>query len=151
MSDKVEVIKEWPSPKSLHELRSSMGLTGYYQNFVYHYAEICRPFTEVTNTGVRFRLSKEFQESFDLLKSLLTREPLSIHGNPGIPYNIYTYSSRRSIGGAICQDMGNGHHHVGLESRLITVVEINYQVHEQELSAVVYCLQKRRHLVEVVH
>lgn len=50
VSDKAEMIKSWPIPKSLLELRSFMGLIGYHRKFVYHYVEICMPFIELTKT-----------------------------------------------------------------------------------------------------
>ena len=56
----------------------------------------------------------------------------------------------RSIGGVVAQTFEDGEHPVQFESRLMTGAELNYQVHEQELLALVYVLGKFRHLLEGV-
>jgi hypothetical protein len=148
--EKTAVIAAWPAPKNVHEVRSFLGLTGYYRKFVHSYAQICSPLTDLTKTGVRFVWTDDCQRSFEKLKSCLITEPLLRHPDPSRVYHVYTDSSMRAVGGVAAQMYEDGEHPVQFESRLMTGAELNYQVHEQELLALVYILGKFRHLLEGV-
>ena len=104
---------------------------------MHEYAQICSPLTDLTKNGVKFSWSKECQASFEKLKALLVSEPILRHPDPTKVYNIYTDSSMRAIGGVAAQNYEDGEHPVQFESRLMTGAELNYQVHEQELLALV--------------
>ncbi|MEM7375711.1 MAG: reverse transcriptase domain-containing protein, partial [Bacteroidota bacterium] len=151
MQEKTAVIAAWPEPQNVSEVRSFLGLTGYYRKFVNAYAQLCSPLTDLTKQGVRFHWSSDCAEAFRRLKQALITEPLLRHPEPNRLYHVYTDSSARAIGGVVAQEFEDGEHPIQFESRLMTGAELNYQVHEQELLALVYCLGKFRHLLEGVH
>jgi uncharacterized protein (UPF0262 family) len=40
---KISIIQNWPSSKNVTELRSFLGMAGYYRRFIKDYGIICRP------------------------------------------------------------------------------------------------------------
>jgi hypothetical protein len=67
---------EWPVPKNSHEVRSFMGLVGYYQIFVEGFSKIAKPITTLQCKGVRYEWIEECDSAFIELKRLLTSVPI---------------------------------------------------------------------------
>jgi hypothetical protein len=62
--DKVKVLVEWPSPKNIKELRSFLGLAGYYRKFVHHFGIISRPLTDMLKNNAVFIWTDEQEIAF---------------------------------------------------------------------------------------
>lgn len=50
-TEKVQAVKEWPTPKTVKEIRSFLGLCSYYGRFIQNFAEIAKPFHQLTEKG----------------------------------------------------------------------------------------------------
>jgi hypothetical protein len=74
--EKVNAIMEWPVPKNAHEVRSFMGLEGYYQRFVELFSKIEKPITTLQHKGVSYEWTEECDSEFIELKRLLTSVPI---------------------------------------------------------------------------
>jgi hypothetical protein len=74
--EKVKAIMEWPVPKNAHEVRSFMGLAGYYRRFVEGFSKIAKPITTLQCKGVRYEWTEECDSAFIELKRLLTSAPI---------------------------------------------------------------------------
>ena len=74
--DKIQTVKDWPTPLTLKELRAFLGLAGYYRKFVEHFGLICRPLTELLNKGVPFLWTPQVDTAFHTLKEALIAAPV---------------------------------------------------------------------------
>jgi hypothetical protein len=78
-SDKVEVIKNWPSPKSIFEVRSFHGLASFYQKFIRNFSGISAPMMDtVKKRHKSFHWTEEAERSFNLLKKKITEQPILV-------------------------------------------------------------------------
>ncbi|XP_073014536.1 uncharacterized mitochondrial protein AtMg00860-like [Primulina eburnea] len=73
---KVEAVRDWPVPKSVIEIRSFLGLAGYYKKFIQVFSSIVVPMTALTKKNAKFIWGPEWQESFDRMKQALTSAPV---------------------------------------------------------------------------
>ena len=74
--EKIEAIKEWSAPKNVSEVRSFMGLVGYYRRFIAGFSRIAHPITSLQRKEKKFHWIEECERSFQRLKQLLTSAPI---------------------------------------------------------------------------
>jgi hypothetical protein len=74
-SEKVRAILEWPSPRSIIEVRSFHGLATFYKKIIRNFRSIVAPITDCTR-GKTFMWTKEAKESFEFLKKKVTEAPI---------------------------------------------------------------------------
>ncbi|KAL0544274.1 hypothetical protein IC582_019387 [Cucumis melo] len=65
---KIEAVTSWPRPSTVSEVRSFLGLTGYYRRFVEDFYRIASPLTQLTRKGTPFVWSPAHESSFQELK-----------------------------------------------------------------------------------
>ena len=76
--EKIVAITSWPLPTTVTQVRSFLGLAGFYRRFVRDFSTIAAPLHELTKNGVLFRWGPSQQQAFDALKFLiLTRHSSS--------------------------------------------------------------------------
>ncbi|GKE42807.1 putative reverse transcriptase domain-containing protein [Tanacetum coccineum] len=75
-SSKIEVMKNWKVPKMPSEIRSFLGLTGYYQRFITNFFKVAKPLTSLTKKNQKYEWSKEQEESFQTLNDNLCNAPI---------------------------------------------------------------------------
>jgi hypothetical protein len=74
--NKVKEVLEWKSPMSVPEVRSFLGLAGYYRRFITNFSKITKPITELLKKGNKYVWSEACDEAFKHLKKLLTTSPV---------------------------------------------------------------------------
>ncbi|KAK8941176.1 hypothetical protein KSP39_PZI010028 [Platanthera zijinensis] len=138
---KVEAIMNWPRPTTITEIRSFLGLAGYYRKFVKNFSEIALPLTKLMRKNVPFIWTEDCQVAFDRLKESVTTAPVLVMlcGSEG--FQIY---SDASLKGLECVLMQNGKV-IAYTSRQLKEAERNYPTHDLELAAVVFALKIWRH------
>ncbi|KAJ6797354.1 uncharacterized protein M6B38_216750 [Iris pallida] len=138
---KVEAVKSWPTPKSVAEIRSFLGLAGYYRRFVENFSRIAEPLTRLTRKEEKFNWTEKCQAAFDELKKRLISAPILALPSGSGGYEIYSDASGKGLG---CVLMQHGRV-IAYASRQLKTHERNYPTHDLELAAVVFALKLWRH------
>ncbi|CAL8164632.1 unnamed protein product [Prunus armeniaca] len=138
---KVKAIVNWVQPTSMTEIRSFLGLVGYYRRFIEGFSSIAAHLMRLTRKDVTFEWTKECKQIFQELKKRLTTAPvLALPDNSG-NFVIYSYASLQGLGCLLLQ-----HDRViAYASRQLKKHEHNYHVHDLELAAVVFALKIWQH------
>ncbi|XP_055814148.1 uncharacterized mitochondrial protein AtMg00860-like [Solanum dulcamara] len=103
-SSKIEAIVEWKTPKSLIEVRSFLGLAGYYRRCVKGFSIIASPLTRLLKKEVKLTWDDKCQEIFETLKSLLTQAHILTLPMERKEYVIYSDTSYRGFGCVLMQE-----------------------------------------------
>ena len=146
-NDKVKAVMEWPVPTSADDVRSFLGLAGYYQSFVKNFSEIVSPLTDCLHNGKKFEWNEKQQDAFNKIKMAMSTAPVLILPDPNLPYTIMTDASGIAVGASLNQDHGNGLQPIAFLSKKLLPAETRYPVHEQEQLAILIALKKWRHYV----
>ncbi|GJT59630.1 putative reverse transcriptase domain-containing protein [Tanacetum coccineum] len=75
-SSKIEVMKNWKVPKTPSEIRSFLGLAGYYQRFIMNFSKIAKTLTSLTQRDQKYKWGVEQEEAFQKLKHNLCNAPI---------------------------------------------------------------------------
>ncbi|GJW65838.1 hypothetical protein Tco_0117722 [Tanacetum coccineum] len=75
---KVESIISWPTPSTIHDIRSFHGLASFYRRFIWNFSSIIVPLTECMKGG-RFTWTSKAAKAFDILKAKVTEAPVKDH------------------------------------------------------------------------
>jgi hypothetical protein len=137
--EKIEVVLEWKSPSSLVETQSFLGFANFYRRFIQDYSRVARPMTELTKgTAKHFRWTPEAELAFQELKNRFTSALILAHFNPQKEVIVETDASDFALGAVLSQrDNENRLHPVAFHSRKFSPVEINYEIHDKELLAII--------------
>ncbi|KAK5775710.1 hypothetical protein PVK06_043642 [Gossypium arboreum] len=138
---KIEEILEWKPPRSVSEIRSFLGLAGYYRRFVEGFSVMAAPLTKLIRKGVPFVWTEKQQEAFERLKKVLTDAPVLIQPESGKDFTVYSDASHVGLGCVLMQE-GKV---VAYASRQLKPHEGNYPTHDLELAALIFSLKIWRH------
>nr|XP_034908137.1 uncharacterized protein LOC118044086 [Populus alba] len=138
---KVEAVLKWERPTNVTEIRSFLGLAGYYRRFIEGFSTIASPLTKLTRKEVRFVWSEECEASFRELKERLTSALVLALPSGTEGFVVYSDASRRGLGCVLMQHSRV----IAYASRQLKSHEVNYLVHDLELAAVVFALRVWRH------
>ena len=96
-------MQDWPVPIDQTEVRSFLGLCGYYRRFIKGYAEIAKPMHTLTENGRPFVWTEECQVAFEKLKKYLTEAPILAYPDFTKDFILDTDASGNSIGAVLSQ------------------------------------------------
>ncbi|GAU37353.1 hypothetical protein TSUD_395350 [Trifolium subterraneum] len=101
---KVEAVLNWERPRTVSEVRSFLGLVGYYRRFILGFSEIALPLTRLTRKGVAFVWDELCKNSFNLLKQKLTSAPVLVIPDLDKKYVVYCDASNKGLGCVLMQE-----------------------------------------------
>ena len=140
---KVEAINSMDLPTNITELRSFLGMVGYYRNFIENYASISAPLCKLLRKNVPFNWKNEQTESFNKLKEMLCNTPILSYPRFDKPFIIHSDASFQGIGGVLLQLLDDKiEHPIYYVSRSLKKSERNYPITELEGTAAVYCISE---------
>jgi hypothetical protein len=134
---KVKDILEWKPPTIVHQVRSFLGLAGYYRRFIPDFSKLMKPITSLLKNDTKFNWSSKCNEAFEKLKVLLTTAPVLAQPDIEKPFDVYCDASGSGLG---CVLMQEGRVIV-YASRQLRQHEEHYPTHDLELAAVVHALK----------
>lgn len=149
---KVETILKFNHPKTLKELRSFLGLSGYYRRFIKGYADIAKPLTvllrgeegrvsKTTSSQTKISLDEGAKKAFDDLKNaLVSREVILVYPDFNKDFELTTDASNYAIGAVLSQDDKP----ISFISRTLNKTEERYAANEKEMLAIIWALTSLR-------
>jgi hypothetical protein len=134
---KVKDILEWKPPAIVHQVRSFLGLVGYYRRFIPDFSKLVKPITNLLKSDTKFNWSSKCNDAFEQLKVLLTTSPVLAQSDIEKPFDVYCDASGSGLG---CVLMQEGQV-IAYASRKLRQHEEHYPTHDLELAAVVHGLK----------
>ncbi|KAI3776586.1 hypothetical protein L1987_46372 [Smallanthus sonchifolius] len=138
---KIEAVKNWNTPKTPTEVRSFLGLAGYYRRFISNFSKIAVPLNALTHKGKPYEWGPKQEEAFQTLKQKLCNAPILTLPDGDDDLVIYCDASNQGLG---CVLMQRGKV-IAYASRQLKIHEKNYTTHDLELGTVVFALKIWRH------
>ena len=147
--DKIAAIREWSAPKNVHDIQVFLGFSNFYRRFIKDYSKRCVALTALLKKNVPFVWSEAADVAFNAIKNAISSSPILRHYNPKLPCIIETDASDYALG-AVCSqsDPDNVLHPIAFYSRKLLPAEINYQIYDKELLAIIAAFKHWRHYLE---
>ena len=146
---KVQTILDWQEPRNVVGIQRFLGFANFYRDFITNYSQIASPLTHLTRKDAIFVWEKEESKSFQALKESFATAPLLRHFDPALPLVIEADASDFAIGMVLSQSHADSKLlPIAFYSRKLSPAELNYDVHDKELLAVVSAFHQWRHYLE---
>ncbi|GBG69713.1 hypothetical protein CBR_g4544 [Chara braunii] len=142
---KVASSRDWPRPQSVTKMRSFLGMTGYYRNFVENYSIVAAPLTNLTRLDTPWEWIERCEAAFRHLKHALTHYGVLKLPDPDKPFIATTDASQYGIGAVLAQQEGKKLRPVEYMSKKMPSQKLAKSTHEKELYAVYKALTHWRH------
>ena len=145
--DNVAKIRDAPRPTTKKQIRSFMGLAGYYRDFIPNFAALAAPLSDLTCKGQpnKVEWGEAQEKAYQSIKALLTKEPILRLPDPGETNFLRTDASDSGIGAVLMQEHDGKLFPVCYGSKKLSSAERNYSTIEKECLAIVWGF-KRFHL-----
>jgi len=144
---KLDTIASWQPPVSVRGVQKWLGFMNFYQHFIKNYAKLALPLNDLTrkDSPTPFKLTPDTLTSFEAMHDAFQSAPLLMHFNHSKSSFLHTDASDFAIAAILSQYGEDSElHPVAFFSRKLTPAEINYDVHDKEMLAVIQGLKEFR-------
>lgn len=144
---KIKVVLEYPTPKSVKNVRSFLGMASYYRRFIQGFAIIANPINGLLKKEKikEFIWTLECDKAFEELKTKLTEAPVLIFPDLEKQFIVAADASTSGIGGCISQIQEGKEHPIAYCSRALSPAEKKYAIMELECLALVFTIRTFNH------
>ncbi|GBG88025.1 hypothetical protein CBR_g46396 [Chara braunii] len=142
---KVASIRDWPRPQSVTEMRSFLGMTGYYRTFIKNYIIVAAHLTDLTRLDTPWEWTDECKAAFRHLKHAPTHYEVLKLPDPDKPFIVTTDASQYGIGAVLVQQEGPKLRPVEYLSKKMSSQKLAKSTYEKDLYAVYKALTHWRH------
>ena len=101
---KVQEVMDWKALTLVHEVRSFLGLAGYYRRFILDFSKIAKPMTRLLQKDEKFVWTSECEAAFHTLRTLLTLAPILAQPDIEKPFDVFYDASGTSLGCVLMQE-----------------------------------------------
>jgi hypothetical protein len=143
--NKVQEVMNWKPPTTVRQIRSFLGLAGYYRRLIPDFSQIEKPITE--KKEAKFVWGQKCEDAFHKLRQHLTTAPVLAQPDSSKPFDVYCDASSTGLGCVLMQD----NQVIAYASRALRPHEQNYPTHDLELADVVHALKMWRYYLMGTH
>ena len=147
----MEAISKLPPPINVAEVRSFLGLVGYYRRFVKRFSDKAAPLNHLLHKDHPWKWTRECQEAFQTLKGEIASRPVSAYPDFSKPFRLYTDASNLGLGAILAQRQDGKERIICCASRTLNNAETNYSTTKKECLAVVWGVQVFRPFLVATH
>ena len=146
---KTEAIQTWPTPCNIKDIQSFIGFANFYHRFIQDFSKIVTPLTKLTRKDTPWNWSETTQTSFETLKNAFITAPILQYFDPNKPITVEADASDYAIGAVLSQpDKDNHLHPIAFYSHKFQPAEINYEIYDKEMFAIVAAFREWRAYLE---
>jgi len=149
--EKARAIVDWPRPTSRKEVQQLLGLWNLYRRFIHNFSAIVSSITNLLRQDFKFEWGEAQEAAFINITIVFTsgKIPILRHYDPEKPALLETDASDFAIAGILSQKFMDGKiHPVRFVSRKLTPAELNYDVYDKEMPAVVFSVRNNWHYLQ---
>ena len=141
--EKIKVVKEWKTPGKVKDVESFLGFANFYRYFIQNFSHIAKPLNELKGKK-EWKWEEEHQKAFEELKERITSQPVLALPRKEGKFRVETDASGHAIGGVLSQEQERKWKPIAFLSRMMQPAEMNYEIYDKELLAIVEALSKWR-------
>lgn len=141
--NKISAVKQYPLPKTQKEIKSFLGLVGYYRKFIQDFAKLTKPLTKCLKKGNKNKveITEEYIQAFEKCKQVLINAPILQYPDFDKPFILTTDASDVAIGAVLSQGKLGTDKPVAYASRTLSDTEQRYSTIEKELLGIVWAIK----------
>lgn len=146
--DKVSAIMDFPTPRTVKQIRRFLGLASWYRRFVPNFSTVVTPLTSLLKKGKKWHWDEDQKRAFEEVKNKLISAPILTCPDFSRPFVLQTDASTSGLGAILSQEYPEGEKAIAYASRGLTAAEKKFSTTEQECLAVLWAIEKFRPYLE---
>jgi hypothetical protein len=144
--DWIAVVRDWQAPSTVRGVQGFLGFCNFYRRFIREYGRIARPLNALTRKGMLYKWDEPCQEAFDRLKRAMLEAPILRYYDFELPTRVETDASNGVVARVLSQQDSRSQfwHLVAYFSKTMQPAEMNYDIHDKEMLAIILSLEEWR-------